>query len=116
MSGLRIALDDERNYTIEQIDILFRTPESALEYLTEFTTKDIDMLYMDNDLGPGKMEGREVLRKLLQEEVLPISVCLITANTVARNAMEKDLLDFGYTRFNEKVWKLDQTLVSSSSH
>jgi hypothetical protein len=112
MRGLRVALDDERNYTIDQIDVLFRTPETALSYLTEFTTQDIDMLYMDNDLGPGKTEGREVLRTLLREGVLPRSICLITANTVARSAMEKDLLDFGYTRFNEKVWKLEQTLVS----
>lgn len=116
MSGLRIAVDDECNYTVDQIDILFRVPEAAVVYLTEFTTQDIDILYMDNDLGPGKTEGREVLRNLLREGVLPLSVCIVTANPVARNAMEKDLADFGYTRFNERTWKLNQTLVFSSSH
>lgn len=107
--GLKVAIDDERSFTQEQVDILFRTPESAEHFLKDFTTQEIEILHMDNDLGEGHTEGRNVLRNLLVAGVKPKTVVLITANPVARNAMEKDLLDYRYVRFNEKVWKLDQS-------
>jgi hypothetical protein len=113
MPGLKIALDDARDFTLEQVDVLFRTPDPLLSFL-EHTTQDVDVLYMDNDLGEGVPEGRYVLRYLLQDGVKPQRVVVMTANSVARQAMEKDLVDYGYTQFNERVWEADRAVKGSN--
>ncbi len=93
---MKIVVDDLRD--ILNVDLICRSAEVALtqvRYWPDFST-----LYLDNDLGEGKMEGFAFLKKLNSLcNWLPSKIILVSSNPVARENIRNFLRDKGYVQF-----------------
>lgn len=63
-ASIRIFVDDERPIPVGYTK-LFRDGESLLEFLKENNGIKISLLSLDHDLGTDKMDGYEVVKKLV---------------------------------------------------
>ena len=98
-----ILIDDIRN--VEGVDIIFRTAESARNFLIENDFKDeISVLYMDHDLGDLKDNGYKILSSILEKNIRPKKVTLVTSNPVGRDNMCSILSFYNYKSKNNLVW------------
>ena len=98
-----ILIDDIRN--VEGVDIIFRTAESARNFLIEKEFKDqISVLYMDHDLGDDEDNGYKILSSILEKNIKPKKVTLVTANPVGRKNMCSVLSFYDYKTKNNLVW------------
>lgn len=79
-----ILIDDMREIFA---DIIIREPVTAMSLLPQLKDQ-ISTLYMDHDLGLGKMTGYDVLCKLVEEQqIYPDCIIMVTSNPVGRSNM-----------------------------
>jgi hypothetical protein len=95
-----LLVDDIRN--IEGVDMICRSGEIALEQIHNW--EDISSLYLDNDLGEGKLEGYDFLVKLYRiNGKVPSRIVLVSSNPIARERIRNFLRDLNYIQaFNEE--------------
>lgn len=92
-----LLIDDVR--IIPDMGLVARTPDEGKDALRAGSTY-ITHLWLDNDLAcPDGVEGIHILAWARDNGLVPPNVCILTANPVARNRMEKVLAeDLGYCR------------------
>ena len=69
-----------------------KTVDEAIEYLK---TGEVEYLSLDNDLGEGITEGREVVKWLWENDVWPKGIVIHSSNVVAVEYMAKMIDDSG---------------------
>lgn len=93
--GLHVLVDDLRDFG----DIIIRNSEVALATLRKLH-KSIESLSMDNDMGSGRPEGRQLLEQYMQDcanhASYPPQVNIVTGNSSAACYMRATLKKHGY--------------------
>jgi len=94
----RVAIDDTREYPYA--DVLIRCGNVAVGIMQNFKDSGtkVDILYLDHDLGDHSANGKAILYNLLENDLCPPKVSLITGNPVGKKNMEGILGDFGYVQ------------------
>jgi len=84
-----LLVDDERDLNC---DIIARNGKVAIELLPKFSW---DVVMLDHDLGQD-VSGTDVVNFMMQNNIKPKIVYLISMNPVGRERMKNILLDNGY--------------------
>lgn len=88
-----LLIDDMRNLGA---DYVARTAQEGREYLTQLDGIVTHVMF-DHDSGPlSDMDGYQVVKWALDQNLMPENVQLVTSNTVGRCNMSNVLQDAGY--------------------
>jgi len=95
---IRVAVDDCRECSYA--DVLIRNGNLVVYIMKSLfdSDKEIHELFMDYDLGDESPNGKAILLTLLEQNICPKRVQLITMNPVGETNMENTLKDFGYIK------------------
>lgn len=103
---MKLLVDDIRN--IDGIDIICRSAEIAMIQIHNWG--DVSDLYLDNDLGEGKLEGYDFIKKLYRiNGRLPQRIVLVSSNPIARERIRKFLIDLNYNQSFNKDSSYEET-------
>jgi hypothetical protein len=105
-----LLIDDEWDPVKLGVSEVARTSDRAKEFLAR---GDWDIVYLDNDLGPGQMEGNDILTWMMysmDDALWPKGFVVFTANNQARPRMESKLRSIEYVpqgkdKFGHIVWR-----------
>lgn len=87
---MKVLIDDVRDM---DVDVIIRNPHK----ISLLENTDIDILYLDHDLGVNSFSGYEVIITLIEGfYIYPNTVILVTSNPVGRDRIGNYLLDNGY--------------------
>lgn len=65
----------------------FTSGEELLAYLDQHPDVQIDSISLDNDLGQGKIEGYDLVKELINRQVVAKRYLIHTANIIAQQNM-----------------------------
>lgn len=103
MVAMNLLIDDEWDpATLGDPDVA-RTSERAKEMLSR---GGWGVVYLDNDLGPGQLEGNDILNWMMRELddlKWPKGFVVFTANNQARPRMESKLRAMGFKQLILKL-------------
>lgn len=100
---LHLLIDDIRSSDyVRGVDIIARKSHEGIEILR---TGKVTHLYLDNDMGPGEMEGWEIMELAIKEDILPDFVQLVTANPVAQLRMARTLVSEGFVEVKSRTFQ-----------
>ena len=93
MTELYLLIDDVR--IVEGMDVVART---SIEGRAALLQHPVTHLVLDNDLGANQdMEGYDILMWAIQNDCVPGTISIISANPVAKRRIEAALIhDLGY--------------------
>lgn len=94
---LHILIDDRRDFP--SADVIIRHPNVAVQIL-EALRGQVGVVDLDNDMGLDQIEGHQLLKILIEKDLLGDETFLVTNNSVALQRMRGMLIHAGYLTTN----------------